>query len=93
MEEKQKKTFKSRFIIMSVIVGIFFIAGITLTFVLKAKQANLEKLKGQNYELEQQISQKELEYNYVNSDDYLKDYWKNEEDKSTNDGDKIIPIA
>ena len=92
MEEKQKKTFKARLISMAVVVGIFFITGISLTFVLKSKLANLENLKNQNYQIEQQLNQKQSEYDYKTSDSYSEDYYKNEKSQSTNDGDKIIPI-
>lgn len=104
MEEKQKKTFKARLISMAVVVGIFFITGISLTFVLKAKQSNLDNLKGQNYQIEQQINEKQNEHDYkikgidengniVATEQYNEDYYKNEQNQSTNDGDKTIPIA
>ena len=98
----QKKKFKTILIFMSTILCCFFMAGMVLTFVLKAKQNDLLKAKQQNaqLELEYQKMKQEHDYKCTRNDEhdieecmismgYNSDYWKNENGYGTN-GDKII---
>ncbi len=96
--ENEKKKLKTMIISMSIVLCIFILAGVVLTFVLKSKKGNLDTLNKQNYELAQELdeSQKENDY-YFNpdgsyTDDYKNDYFEREKGYGK-DGDKKIDIV
>lgn len=76
---------------MSAILCCFFIVGIVQTFILKSKQSNLNDLKKENFELEQEYNETKDEFEYKNDENYNNDYWENEKGYGE-DGDKIIEI-
>lgn len=77
---------------MSVILCIFVLAGIVLTFVLKSKQGDLSTLNKQNYDLIQDYNEAKEKDEYYSSDDYNDDYFEREEGYGK-DGDKKIDIV
>lgn len=91
MEEKNKRKFKIMFIVMSAVLCCFFIVGVVQTFILKSKQINLNNLKTENLELEQEYNKTKDEYEYKSDENYQNEYWENEEGYGE-EGDKIIEI-
>ena len=77
---------------MSVILCIFVLAGIVLTFVLKSKQGDLSTLNKQNYDLIQDYNEAKEKDEYYSSDDYNDDYFEREEGYGK-DGDKRIDLV
>ena len=77
--ENEKKRLKIMIISMSVILCIFVLAGIVLTFVLKSKQGDLSTLNKQNYDLIQDYNEAKEKDEYYSSDDYNDDYFEREE--------------
>lgn len=89
--EQQKKN-KIIFILLSAVICILFLFAIVQTFILKGKQNNLETLKGDAAQIEQEYNQaKEKHDNIFKSDvsdtdistedltdEYLDDYIKHE---------------
>lgn len=90
--ENEKKRLKIMIISMSVILCIFVLAGIVLTFVLKSKQGDLSTLNRQNYDLIQDYNEAKEKDEYYSSDDYNDDYFEREEGYGK-DGDKKIDIV
>lgn len=90
--ENEKKRLKIMIISMSVILCIFVLAGIVLTFVLKSKQGDLSTLNKQNYDLIQDYNEAKEKDEYYSSDDYNDDYFEREEGYGK-DGDKKIDIV
>ena len=90
--ENEKKKLKIMIISMSVILCIFVLAGIVLTFVLKSKQGDLSTLNRQNYDLIQDYNEAKEKDEYYSSDDYNDDYFEREEGYGK-DGDKKIDIV
>ncbi len=90
--ENEKKRLKIMIISMSVILCIFVLAGIVLTFVLKSKQGDLSTLNKQNYDLIQDYNEAKEKDEYYSSDDYNDDYFEREEGYGK-DGDKRIDIV
>lgn len=90
--ENEKKRLKIMIISMSVILCIFVLAGIVLTFVLKSKQGDLSTLNKQNYNLIQDYNEAKEKDEYYSSDDYNDDYFEREEGYGK-DGDKKIDIV
>ncbi len=96
--ENEKKKLKTMIISMSVVLCMFVLAGIVLTFVLKSKQGDLNTLNKQNYEYSQQYeeAQKENDYYYNQdgsfTDDYKRDYFEREKGYGK-DGDKKIDVV
>lgn len=82
---------------MSIILCVFILSGIVLTFVLKSKQENLNTLNKQNYEYSQQYQEAKDKSDYYFdedgelSDEYSDDYYRYEEGYG-NEGDKKIEI-
>ena len=97
--ENEKKKLKTMIISMSIVICMFVLAGIVLTFVLKARQSDLSSLNSQKTQLEQEYSEaKEQDGYYYKSedsneytDDYKNDHAKYDDDYGK-DGDKIIEI-
>lgn len=95
--ENEKKKLKTMIISMSIVICMFVLAGIVLTFVLKAKQNDLSSLNSQKTQLEQQYDDAKQQDNYYYksedseeySDNYKNDHAKYDDDKG-HDGDKII---
>lgn len=77
---------------MSVVLCIFILAGIILTFVLKSKQGDLSTLNKQNYDLIQDYNEAKEKDEYYSSDDYNDDYFEREEGYGK-DGDKRIDLV
>ena len=90
--ENEKKRLKIMIISMSVILCIFVLAGIVLTFVLKSKQGDLSTLNKQNYDLIQDYNEAKEKDEYYSSDDYNDDYFEREEGYGK-DGDKRIDLV
>lgn len=90
--ENEKKRLKTMIISMSVVLCIFILAGIVLTFVLKSKQGDLSTLNKQNYDLIQDYNEAKEKDEYYSSDDYNDDYFEREEGYGK-DGDKKIDIV
>lgn len=90
--ENEKKRLKIMIISMSVILCIFVLAGIVLTFVLKSKQGDLSTLNKQNYDLIQDYNEAKEKDEYYSSDEYNDDYFEREEGYGK-DGDKKIDIV
>lgn len=89
--EKAKNKFKVMLVSMSIVVCVFLLAGIVLTFVLKSKQNTLNLMNQQNTQLEQEYNQNKEQSDYYNSDKYKDDYYENEENYG-NKGDKIVEV-
>ena len=97
--ENEKKKLKTMIISMSIVICMFVLAGIVLTFVLKARQSDLSSLNSQKTQLEQQYNDaKQQDKYYYESEDseeytdeYKEDHAKYDDDKG-HDGDKIIEI-
>lgn len=90
--ENEKKKLKTMIISMSVVLCIFVLAGIVLTFVLKSKQGDLSTLNKQNYDLIQDYNEAKEKDEYYSSDDYNDDYFEREEGYGK-DGDKRIDLV
>lgn len=90
--ENEKKKLKTMIISMSVVICIFVLAGIVLTFVLKSKQGDLSTLNKQNYDLIQDYNEAKEKDEYYSSDDYNDDYFEREEGYGK-DGDKRIDLV
>ncbi len=90
--ENEKKKLKTMIISMSVVLCIFVLAGIVLTFVLKSKQGDLSTLNKQNYDLIQDYNEAKEKDEYYSSDDYNNDYFEREEGYGK-DGDKRIDLV
>lgn len=90
--ENEKKRLKTMIISMSVVLCIFILAGIVLTFVLKSKQGDLSTLNKQNYDLIQDYNEAKEKDEYYSSDDYNDDYFEREEGYGK-DGDKRIDLV
>ncbi len=90
--ENEKKKLKTMIISMSVVLCMFVLAGIVLTFVLKSKQGDLSTLNRQNYDLIQDYNEAKEKDEYYSSDDYNDDYFEREEGYGK-DGDKKIDIV
>lgn len=100
----KEKKLKFVFILMSIVLCLFFVAGIVLTFVLKTKQNNVNNLQYQNSLLEQEYNMLKAQHDYkcsrtdehdieacMISMGYNSDYWKTEYGYGE-DGDKIIEV-
>lgn len=90
--ENEKKKLKTMIISMSIILCMFILAGIVLTFVLKSKQSDLSSLSKQNSQLEQEYNKTKEQSDYYNSDEYKNDHAKYDNNYG-NDGDKIVEIT
>ena len=90
--ENEKKKLKTMIISMSVVLCIFVLAGIVLTFVLKSKQGDLSTLNKQNYDLIQDYNEAKEKDEYYSSDDYNDDYFEREEGYGK-DGDKLMDLV
>lgn len=90
--ENEKKKLKTMIISMSVVLCIFVLAGIVLTFVLKSKQGDLSTLNKQNYDLIQDYNEAKEKDEYYSSDDYNDDYFEREKGYGK-DGDKRIDLV
>ncbi len=73
---KITKTVKFYVILLAIVPVVLFLTAVTQTFILKSKKNTLNNANSQleqnnaEYEKQQEI------YNYLNSDEYLEDYYK-----------------
>ena len=73
---KQTKMVKFVFCVLFLVPIVLFVTGVVQTFVIKSEKSKLENVQTQLAEAKQEYEEKSEIYRYMDSDQYLEDYYK-----------------